>query len=88
MSVIHKYTEKVDDMGLYDGNCPLEQNESLTFQVFSLQEENKDRSENPPPAYKCTGGRAAAVTPPCLGFPTVTEKDEENGWEGKEEKRD
>lgn len=67
-------------MGIALGRSPLEQNGSLTIQVFSLQEENKDRSEiPPPPAYKCTGGRAAAVTPPCLGFPTVTEKNEENG---------
>lgn len=74
-------------MRMAPGRSSLEQNGSLTFQVFSLQEENQYISENlPPPPNKYTSGRAAAVTSSVLGFPTVTEKGEENCGEGKQEK--
>ena len=54
--------------GIALGRSPLEQDESLTFQVFSLQEQNKDRSEYPPLHINALVGEQLQLLPHAWRF--------------------
>lgn len=68
----HKYTEKVDDMGLYNWNCtgkkPFGTKWKSDVSIFSLQDENKDGSENYALHTNALVGEQLQLLPYAWGF--------------------